>query len=81
MGPLYWRRGVDGRSTMHMGDLTHRAYSPNASPVILRWGGKQAWWLLWMAEESACPPLASRKRGSDGRSAMWQIWGPFAEGR
>jgi hypothetical protein len=25
---------------MHMGDLTHRAYSPNASPVILRWGGE-----------------------------------------
>ncbi len=33
--------------------------------------GNRAWWLLWMAEESACPPLASRKRGSDGRTGVW----------
>jgi hypothetical protein len=32
-----------------------------------------------MAEKSACPPLASKKRGSDARSEVWQTWGPVVK--
>jgi hypothetical protein len=76
MRPIYWRRDRDGRSTWQAKGLTHRAYSPNACQMSREGGAGSAWWLRWMAEESACPPLASTKHGSEERSELWQAWGP-----
>jgi hypothetical protein len=75
---FYWRRDGDGRSTMHP---CKRVLDPsglfsNLKPDFQDGERSRLLWLLWMAEKSACPPLAFKKRGSDDRSEVWQTWGP-----